>query len=150
MNSTTAPLTVRRTFKATRERVFRAWTDPKALAQWWHAGPDMEPGVCEVDLRTGGKYTLKMKNKVKGIEHVTVGVFLEVVEPERLVYTWNWLNGPPGTVETRVTVEFLPRGSETELVLTHSGFTEEPVRENHGKGWGACLAELDALLQSGK
>ena len=54
-------LTIRRTLAAPRELVFRAWTEPDRLSQWWGAGPGFTTPIAEVDLRVGGKYRLGMQ-----------------------------------------------------------------------------------------
>lgn len=74
-----------RLIRAPRELVFKAWTDPKHLARWW--GPrGMTNPVCEVDARPGGAWRTVMRSE-DGNEYPCRGVFLEIVEPERLVLT---------------------------------------------------------------
>ena len=74
-----------RIIDAPRELVFKAWTEPKHLAQWW--GPrGMTNPVCEVDLRPGGAYRIVMRSP-DGVDYPVRGVYLEIVESERLVFT---------------------------------------------------------------
>ncbi|MBI3127030.1 MAG: SRPBCC domain-containing protein [Candidatus Tectomicrobia bacterium] len=134
-----------RTFEAPRERVFRAWTDPEALKEWY--GPDgWSTPSAEVDLRAGGGYRITMKGP-EGEEIRLSGTFREVRPPERLVYTWNWEKfhlDLGGLGETLVTVEFHERGGATELILTHERFPRAETRDLHGGGWAStldCLAE---------
>ncbi|MGH9364020.1 MAG: SRPBCC domain-containing protein, partial [Thermoanaerobaculia bacterium] len=76
-------LVLLRVIDAPRVRVFQAWT--KQLPQWW--GPHgMTTPVCEMDLRPGGVFRTVMRAP-DGAEYPTKGVFLEVVEPERIVFT---------------------------------------------------------------
>ncbi len=64
-SSTETTLNLRRTFKAPRPEVFRAWTDPEELKKWW--GPEgYATPSAEVDLRVGGKYRLGMMKLPKG------------------------------------------------------------------------------------
>jgi uncharacterized protein YndB with AHSA1/START domain len=72
-------------FDAPRETVFRAWTEPEMLAQWFAPEPLTVPRA-EVDLRPGGHYTLVMRDP-DGNEFTSTGVYREVVAPERVVYT---------------------------------------------------------------
>ena len=97
-------LHLRRTFDAPRERVFRAWTDPIKLREWW-GPPGFTCPVAEMNLRAGGEYRLAMKPP-DGEEFFVAGIFQEVTPPERLVYTWAWEEDDMGTGETLVTVEF--------------------------------------------
>jgi uncharacterized protein YndB with AHSA1/START domain len=66
--------------------------------------------------------------------------------PDRLVFTWGWEGGLPA--DTVVTIEFHPRGSATEVVLTHTRFPTEAYRDEHLKGWAGCLDRLTASLST--
>jgi uncharacterized protein YndB with AHSA1/START domain len=73
-----------RVFEVPRERLFRAWTDPEQLAEWW--GPKGFTNTFqEFDLRPGGFWRFVMRGP-NGVEHPNESVFLEIVEPERLVF----------------------------------------------------------------
>ena len=77
-------LRLERHFAASPEAVFRAWTDPEALAAWF--GPQGgETRKVAVDLRPGGRYSLEMIEP-DGV-HPLSGVYQEVAPPERLVMT---------------------------------------------------------------
>src|SRR5258705_11639360 len=78
----TREVTITRLVGAPRELVFRAWTDPKHLAQWWGPRGFTNP-VCEVDLRVGGALRIVMRAP-NGTEYPMRGVFREIVAPERL------------------------------------------------------------------
>src|SRR5438552_14203729 len=70
---------------APRELVFRAWVDPRHLSQWW--GPEgFTSPSCQVDARVGGEWRIVMRAP-DGMELSCGGVYLEFVEPERLVFT---------------------------------------------------------------
>ena len=142
----TEQLKVTRTFKASRQRVFRAWTEPEMMMRWFVEG-DMEMTVCEIDLREGGSYRLEGRMGEK--KWSIWGSYVEVRPPERLVYTWTWKHDPGfGETEgdTQVTVEFRDRGNETELVLTHERFASAQARNEHTQGWASCLNRLERLL----
>lgn len=73
-----------RVFDAPRETLFKAWTDPELLARWW--GPKgFSNTIQEFDLRPGGAWRLVMRGP-NGVEHPNESVFVEIVEPERLVF----------------------------------------------------------------
>jgi uncharacterized protein YndB with AHSA1/START domain len=138
------PLTLRRTFACPREEVFRAWTDPDALALWF-GGALAETRSAAVDLRVGGAYRLTMQSgaQVAAVE----GVYQEVAAPERLVYTWRW-DRPDleGGRQSLVTVEFRDRDGATEVVVTHEGLETEESFSFHEGGWVASLEQLGDVL----
>jgi uncharacterized protein YndB with AHSA1/START domain len=138
-------LRLTRTFAAPREKVFRAWTEPQALKKWW--GPHgYETPSAEVDLRVGGRYRFGMRKLPDGEIFYLSGVYREVSPPERLVYTWLWERQDVDFGETLVTVEFLDRGGETEVVLTHELFPNAEERDRHNQGWNSTLDRLGAVL----
>lgn len=134
-------------FQAPRERVFDAWTNPEVLRRWWAAGPDWDTPEAVVDLRPGGGYRLSMRNPETDAVHTVIGEYTEVVPPERLAYTWRW-EGQDGE-ETLVVVEFADAGGATEVVVTHRGFSNGGVRDEHEHGWRACLANLEQRVIGG-
>jgi uncharacterized protein YndB with AHSA1/START domain len=140
-------LRVTRTFKASRQRVFRAWTEPELMMRWFVEG-DADMDVCEIDLREGGQYRLEGRI---GDERWSIwGSYLEVKPPERLVYTWTWHHDPgigESDGDTRVTVDFRDLGGQTELVLTHERFANVRARDEHTRGWNTCLDRLGSLVE---
>ncbi len=134
-----AALRLERTFEATPEEVYDAWTSPAVLQRWWSAGPDLVSPGCDVDLRVGGRYVLRMHDRVSGRAHVVAGEYREVDRPRRLVYTWCWEGEQHVSL---VTVEFLPAGESTTVVLAHEGLESDESRGAHGEGWTGTLASL--------
>jgi uncharacterized protein YndB with AHSA1/START domain len=144
-----AVLRMTRRFDAPRDRVFEAWTSPHVLREWWRAGPNWSTPEAEVDLREGGSYRLAMRDPESGQTHTIVGEYRVVQPPERLVYTWTWETTPEemrGSAGSLVTVLFTDEGGATNVVITHSGFADEQIRDLHEHGWNACLANLEQIL----
>jgi glutathione S-transferase len=141
---TVAPLVLNRHFKAPPERVFAAFTQ-EGLMQGWYGPEPMTVPHCEVDTRVGGKYRIEMHSSA-GSVHVVTGEFKEIVAPERLVFTWGWLNGTGRNPETIVTLTFRARDGGTDLTLEQVGFLSEEFRESHRGGWTSSWNALDALL----
>jgi uncharacterized protein YndB with AHSA1/START domain len=139
-------LQLRRTISASRETVFRAWTDPDWFRQWFGA-PGLQMPQVEFDVRVGGSYRVEMTSP-EGTGHL-FGEYLEVKRPERLVYTFCWDGLPVHVPETQVTVEFHDRGPATEIVLTHERQPSRSLREFHEGGWTISLTRLAALLEIG-
>lgn len=140
-------LVVRRTIRAPRERVFRAWTTPEDLRVWWRTSPAHTPALAEIDLRPGGAWRLGMTGP-SGATYVATGVFRVVEPPLRLVYTWRWVAPEPASTESLVTVEFHESAGATEVVVSHAGLPDAAVRRSHGEGWTACATSLARLLES--
>jgi uncharacterized protein YndB with AHSA1/START domain len=130
-------------FDAPREVVFAAWTEPDRLKRWWGPG-FFETVFAEVDLRPGGRYELLLEPGSMRL----VGEFREVTPPQRLVYTWRWVEGVPDTRESLVTIEFREAGARTEVVLVHDNFVGPGPVEMYDEGWRSGLDKLRAFLRA--
>ena len=136
---------LQRRFRAPREKVFRAWTEPEVLTKGWC--PDgWTPAEIEVDLRPGGAYRFGMRRPGGGESVYVHGLFLEIRAPEMLAYTWQWENAFPQMPQTRVTVEFVAAGSGTLLTLKHEDLPEIPVCLQHRGGWLAAFDRIEKIL----
>jgi uncharacterized protein YndB with AHSA1/START domain len=138
-------LVITRAFDAPRALVFKVWTEPERLVRWW--GPEgFTVPSCEMDLRPGGAFRFLMRSP-EGNDHRLQGVYREIVEPERLVFTWAWVgaNGKPGH-ETLVTVTFAEHGAKTKLTLHQAVFESVESRDSHEEGWTECLDRLAVCL----
>ena len=111
------------TIEATPETVFRFFTDNGRWSAWWGAGSTIEP-------RPGGAMKILYPN---GAE--VSGEVLEVVDGERIVFTYGYASGKPiGPGESQVTITVRPVPAGAELTLTHC-FAEAAVRDQHVQGW---------------
>jgi uncharacterized protein YndB with AHSA1/START domain len=109
-------LVIERVFDASPSLVFKAWTDPKHVAQWWGPKGFTSP-VCEMDARPGGAIRIVMRAP-DGAEHPITGVFREVVEPKRLVFTTVAVDAACNPIiDGLTTVTFAEHGGNTKLTL---------------------------------
>ena len=132
-------LRIERTYDATPEEVFDAWTTPEVLRRWWAVHPDGTTPVAEVDLRVGGRYRLSMEGP-DGERHTVQGEYSEVDRPHRLVYSWVWELDAGGLgLASTVAVEFRANGERTTVVLEHTGLPDSGSRDRHAQGWAACM-----------
>ena len=138
-------LTIERTFAATPDRVFQAWTEPETLIQWWGPEGHHIPEYT-MDVREGGAWRTVMESE-KGERHIASGVFREIAPPERLVMTWAW-EQPDGRRghETMIELTFQPDPDGTRLRLVQRLFETVEGRDNHRKGWTSTLNCLDEML----
>ena len=145
MESAERVLAIERIFDAPPSLVFKAWTDPQHLVHWYGPRGFTLPS-CNLDLRPGGAWRSCMLSP-EGREHWVRGVFREIVEPERLVFTWAHENedGAPGH-ETLVTVTFADLGDKTELTLHQAIFESNAARHAHERGWTSCLERFARYL----
>jgi uncharacterized protein len=144
-----ATLRVSRLIKASRERVFAAWTTPEEIMKWF--GPETCRVLsAKVDLKVGGAYHFRVKTgggcdsgQSEG-EMELRGVYREIKQPARLVYTWNWQGDAEMEFgETLVTVDFLDKEGFTEVQITHDRFPNAEIRDKHNYGWNGCLDKLE-------
>jgi uncharacterized protein YndB with AHSA1/START domain len=115
----------------------------------WFVEADDEMRICRIDLRKGGRY--EFQGTSKGRPWTVRGEYIEVKPPERLVYTWTWsidpAKGEPIGDDTLVTIDFIDRGKETDVVLTHERFATAAARDMHANGWKGCLERLSKLAE---
>jgi uncharacterized protein YndB with AHSA1/START domain len=139
----TAPsLTLKRRLNAAPEKIYAAWTEPQKLMQWLGpAGATML--VAEADVRVGGKYRFVMRTP-DGEQHEVSGVYREVVQNEKLVFTWAWISTPER--ESLVTMLIKRVDGISVLTLTHEQFFDEAARENHQTGWTGALDKLEKFV----
>lgn len=137
-------LTIKKRLSAPPALVYQAWTDPEMLMHWF--GPDhCTVFHAEADVRTGGRFRVRMK-ATDGEIHDVSGEYLVVVPDERLEFTWAWITMPER--ESRVTVTIKPDGDETILTLFHERFADEAAREGHSYGWTQAFGKLEHMLST--
>ncbi len=141
----TRTLVLVRHFAAPRALLFQAWTEPERARIWW--GPHgFEILSCQMDVRPGGAWRMKMRSPT-GTIHVKHGTYQEIVPPERLVFTWAWEDaaGKPGP-QTIVTVTFEEQSVGTRLTLRQTPFETPSARDAHHAGWSSCLDRFAQCL----
>ena len=131
-------ITVKRRIAAPAQRIFDAWLDPAALAEWMRpCSPQNKRSDVKVDAREGGAFEIVMHVDSGPVRHT--GVYQTIDAPRRLVFTWN--SPYAGQNDSLVTVEFRPDGKATEVVITHERLPEA-VRAGHTDGWTRLLESL--------
>lgn len=143
-------VTVQRVLSAPRAIVFKAWTDPKHVEQWW--GPHhFTNRVRKWEARPGGKIDLDMIGP-DGTAYPMNGAFTEITEPSRIVFT-SAVPGPDGkpVFEVLTVISLAETGARTTLTMhaTITGRTDQAAQYIKGMeaGWNQSLERLDALVE---
>ncbi len=139
-------VTITRIIDASPEMVFTAWTDPGHLKNWWGPKGFTNP-VCEFEARPGGAIRIHMQAP-DGVVYPMTGTVLEIVEPERLVFTSQALDKDGKALfENLNTVTFAEDGGKTRLTV-HSKVqmaTEAgaPYLNGMNEGWKLTVDRLE-------
>jgi glutathione S-transferase len=138
-------LVIERVFKASPERVFRAWTDPAVLVRWW--GPEgFTTPEFAFDLRTGGAWRTVMRSP-DGNPHRVSGIYRAIDPPRRLVITWAWEEDDKRGHETEIEITFLAIENGTRMRLVQRLFQSPTSRDLHQDGWTQSFDKLDRLFR---
>jgi uncharacterized protein YndB with AHSA1/START domain len=147
-------LVLDRLIDAPREKLFRCWTDPELLKQWFAPLPYTTPHA-ELDVRTGGANYIVMRSP-EGEDMPMRGVYLEVVENEKIVFTdayteaWQPSEKPFFTGIITFADEGGPNGKVmTRYIARARHWTQEDcdahVKMGFHEGWGQVADQLAAL-----
>lgn len=134
-----------RRFSAAPEELFRAWTDPAEVAEWY--GPDGWHAPMErirIDGEVGGRWEVTMVRRSDGFEFPIGYEILELVEPT-LVVLRHTESDPGGIGATIVRVELTPDGDGTILTLSDGPMAGEGAEHAAG-GYGQAFEKLAARL----
>ena len=146
-----------RTFDAAREVVWKAWTDPEILKQWW--GPDnVTIPECEVDLRVGGKFYIVMEagegmGPYKGTKWPMAAEYTVVEPVSRISYTAQaWTEGDKDetTIDQSTEIVFTEEQGKTKVKVVASIYKTGPkagmAAEGMQMGYTQQLEKLNAFL----
>jgi uncharacterized protein YndB with AHSA1/START domain len=151
--ATQREVTITRVFNAPRSLVFKMWTDPKHLAQWWGPREFTNP-VCEIDVRPGGKIYIVMRGP-KGTPYdgdfPMSGMFQEIKEPERIVFT-SVAEDKDGNAQIKGlnTITFTEANGKTTLTIVSLATAIVPIGaqmiEGMEAGWTQSIDKLEELV----
>jgi uncharacterized protein YndB with AHSA1/START domain len=147
-------LTLERTYDATRDLVWKAWTDPELVAQWWGPKGVTNP-TCEWDAKVEGKIHIVMLageelGPMKGQEWPMTGEFKEVDEPGKLVFEANAIFDGKEVMRHLTTVTFDEEKGKTKMrihiVVTKATPEAERPLSGMEMGWNQQLDKLGEFL----
>ena len=143
-------LEVRRVIRASRQRIFEAWTTPEQFQKWF--GPPSSSVLhAEADAEEGGNYRIvttacdSTAGEAQMRQSSVSGTYLKVVPNSLLRFTWRPEWNP--TEESVVTVELRDVDGGTEVILRHEGFVSEDSRNRHQHGWTGTLEKMAGYLE---
>lgn len=147
-------LTLERVIRAPRAAVWRAWTDPVRLAQWWVPAP-IVARIDRLDVRPGGAFVTSMSDDGQAFVPHTDGIFLVVEPHDRLVFTnaidsaWRPAAPMPVSMTAEIALADHPDGTDYRAIVRHG---DPAARDRHEElgffdGWGAVTAALAALVE---
>ena len=151
-------MVVTRIFDAPRELVWKAWTDPKYVMQWWGPKGFTSP-FCKIDFRVGGKFHCCMKSP-EGQEFWNAGEYHEIVPYEKIVSSMYFADADGNRVEPEQlgiqhehiegaldTVLFEDLGNgQTKLTFIGNEPAEDATNSGQLEGWNQILEKMAAVI----
>lgn len=146
------------------ELVWKAWTDPKLVIQWWGPKDYISP-FCEIDFREGGKYLFCMRapKEQGGQDYYSAGVYTKIVPMERLEFIQNLADKDGNTIDPaqvgmppdfpkdlKMVIEFKAQGDQTEITITEYDWTLGQMSEYAVIGMYQSLDKLAASIKIDK
>ncbi|MEW9533705.1 SRPBCC domain-containing protein [Microbispora sp. NPDC049125] len=146
-NTPDRDFTIIRVLETSPEQAFKAWTEPARFSQWFGPESFTTPvSRITMDLRPGGEWSAALVSP-DGAEAVLGGVYREIAEPERLVFTTGDPDNQEGAVASVVTVTFTANGDTTEMNFNQAGYNTDEEHANGAKaGWLQFFDRLDKHL----
>jgi len=136
-----------RTFAATPERVWRAWTQAEAMRHWIAPSASGSNAVIatELDVRVGGRFHLAFTGD-NGERHDALGIYQEVDAPRKLSFTWAWKSTPERESLVTITLKAVPGGTHFDFM--HERFFDAAARDRHVQGWTTWFAALEKYVNA--
>ena len=151
-------IVIRRLFKASRDVLWKAWTDPELLMKW--CGPkDFTSPFCKIDFRVGGRYLICMRSS-EGEDMWSTGTFREIINQHMIAYTDCFADDHGNVVsaayyglnanfpaETLVTVAFNKLRSKTRIKLMQDGLPPGKMTIMIRRSWSQSFDKLAESLK---
>lgn len=134
---------IERTFAASAEDVFDAWTSAEVMRRWFHAEPEWDTPVAEVDAQVGGTVRIVMRSPTSG-DHGARGQYTVIDRPTRLEMIWAFDDDPDN--EQLIELSFSESEGATTVLFVNTGIATDERRDSQDRGWNGCLDQLDRVL----
>jgi uncharacterized protein YndB with AHSA1/START domain len=136
---------IERTFDASAEDVFDAWTSEEVIRRWFKPASGWREPSAEVDLRVGGKVRVVMRDP-DGEPVGAGGEYTLIERPHRLAFTWTFDDDPSN--QQMIELEFTERDGATTVLFVNSDISEAERRDAQYEGWSTCFDEIERVLAS--
>jgi uncharacterized protein YndB with AHSA1/START domain len=128
---------------ASPKQVWKAWTDPNLLKYWFGSDPNGKVLEAKIDPRPGGNFEVTFCDS-DGTEHTCSGVYKDVLEFNRLTFSWRWKSEPG--VESFIILSLFPDGHSTRMQLEHLN-PGSGSKHDYIKGWQSTFTKLEKLMR---
>jgi uncharacterized protein YndB with AHSA1/START domain len=135
------------TLSAPPERVYRAWTEPEAICQWFCPDPGAVCRVPRFEASVGGGFEILMTTPVG--EGSAIGSFLTLDPPKLVEFSFRCGHSSPDIPSSHVSIELTPEGNGTRLVLIDQRIANAEEAKSHLLGWQGCLNGLVDYVGAG-
>ena len=133
-------------FDATREKVWKAWTEPEFILKWFGSDPNGKGLKAKMNVKQGGSYEITFKDG-DGTEHTCMGKYLTVEKFRQLSFTWEWKNEPG--VQSLVNILLDPINDSTAMIFEHKNIGTLSAH-NYLAGWKETFLKLGRVMNSWK
>lgn len=153
MSTGGSELSISRLIAASPAKIWKAWSRPEHLAQWWIPRP-FECRVIKLDLRPGGGFETWMRESGDDFKPHVEGCFLDIVPERRMVWTTSLTEGwrpaePWLALSAIMTLETEQQGTRYSVRVLHKNAADSRKHEEMGfqEGWGTTIAQLAAFVE---
>ena len=144
-SQTNSAIRISRYFSESPQEVWQAWTDPKLVKSWFGSDPHGTVLDASLDVRAGGTFEVTFRNS-DGTQFTCTGVYKEIEEDQRLVFTWTWKDRPE--VSELVTLVFQAESNGTWMIFEHSNI-DGGTKHDYETGWKSTFDKLEGTLKAG-
>ena len=128
--------------KATRKKVWEAWTEPEFILQQFGSDPNGKGVSAKLNVEQGGSYEITFKDG-DGTEHTCMGKYFIVENFRQLLFTWEWKNEPG--VESLVYILLDSINNNTVMIFEHKNLGTASAH-NYFAGWKETFLKLERVL----
>lgn len=141
--------TIERVYPAAPARVFRAWADAESKARWFVGPGQWQQHKREFDFRVGGREVVIGQIPGQAVAHHFLAVYHDIVENQRIVYSYHMLAGETPISVSLATVQIEPEGRGTKLRFTEQCAFLDDFEDGGGREEGTryLLDNLGAALK---
>lgn len=134
---------IERTFRASAEEVFDAWTNEEVIRRWFRPQSGWREANADVDLRVGGTIRVVMRTP-DGDPVGAGGEYTLIDRPHRLAFTWTFDDDPSN--QQLIEIEFDERGDGTRVLFVNSEISDRERRDSQYDGWTTCIDNMEGVL----